>query len=300
MVSLGELLVKAELLTPEQLDEALETQGRTGSRLGEILVSGRILRRSDLADMLRVQVYETVFRMFAWKEGAFEFTAGEVDYDRGLMQPIRTDHILMDSFRMVDEWPLIKKWVPSFDRIIEKTEAGEKVRRPLRASARDAMDLSEEEWTLLDLASDRPSVQRAIHRSRLGEFETCKALKELQEKGIVRLVQPGEAGPAEARPARRRADRSRLTGLVANAATALALVAVAALLLVGVELAPDPALTDMRAWAAEERATRAAAVHRLEVGRDASSLEALAVAGWLSKRDVEVLRARGITIDGTE
>jgi hypothetical protein len=41
--------------------------------------------------------------------GRYHFDpAAEADYDRENVQPVSTDHILMEGIRRVDEWPIIE------------------------------------------------------------------------------------------------------------------------------------------------------------------------------------------------
>lgn len=55
---LGELLLAAKRITPEQLGEALAEQGRTGERIGEILVRRGALSREELAAVLAFQEHQ--------------------------------------------------------------------------------------------------------------------------------------------------------------------------------------------------------------------------------------------------
>lgn len=303
---LGELLVKAEILKPEDLEWALREQKMRGVRLGDLLITESKIDRQDLADILRVQVYETVLRVFTWKHGRFELRQGLPDFERGVMQRIRTDHVLMDSFRMVDEWPQIKRWVPSFDRIVEKTEVGEKVHRPATPSGGEiGGGLTDSEWLLLDLSAQHLSVQRAIYRSRLGEFEACKALKGLQEKGLVRLVVAGEALTKRlVVGGRRRWDAlAALAGLRVALIAMLLLTALALLIppLVGsragrvLELLLGPSTTGLAAEIVEARAqvvSEALGLYRMEKGAPPYTLSDLVRAGLVSGLDVRLAERR--------
>ena len=54
--------------------------------------------------------------MFRWRDGRYQFAPAEpVDYDRENFIPMSADFILMEGIRMVDEWPIIEKRIPSFD-----------------------------------------------------------------------------------------------------------------------------------------------------------------------------------------
>jgi hypothetical protein len=52
---LGELLVKAKIITPEELDLALREQNRTGKKLGEILARRGLLLENELETVLAFQ-----------------------------------------------------------------------------------------------------------------------------------------------------------------------------------------------------------------------------------------------------
>ena len=54
--SLGEMLVEENLITTEQLANALELQQKQGGKLSEILVSQELIKAEDLAVMLSVQL----------------------------------------------------------------------------------------------------------------------------------------------------------------------------------------------------------------------------------------------------
>jgi hypothetical protein len=56
---LGELLLAARWITPDQLNGALEEQRQSGKRLGEILVNRKLLRADELDALLRFQHNQT-------------------------------------------------------------------------------------------------------------------------------------------------------------------------------------------------------------------------------------------------
>src|SRR5215510_12650392 len=113
---LGNVLVKQGKLSKERLDDALQTQRQTLQRLGHILATNDFITGKDLKDALQVQVAQIVFKVFRWRDGHYSFAPAEnVDYDRDNFTPMSADFILMEGIRMVDEWPIIEKKIPSFD-----------------------------------------------------------------------------------------------------------------------------------------------------------------------------------------
>jgi hypothetical protein len=115
---LGNVLVKQGKLGKERLEEALETQKQTLQRLGHILATNSFITGRDLREALQVQVSQIVFKVFRWRDGNYNFApADTVDYDRENFTPMSADFILMEGIRMVDEWPIIEKKIPSMDMV---------------------------------------------------------------------------------------------------------------------------------------------------------------------------------------
>src|SRR5512145_2995880 len=110
---LGTRLVRAEVLTQEKLEYALDLQKRSLRRLGDILVELGFVSKQDLREMTALQTTETVYHLFHWKSGTYEFEPGEVEWDPQTETPLRAESVLMEGFRQVDEWPLVRKKISS-------------------------------------------------------------------------------------------------------------------------------------------------------------------------------------------
>src|SRR5215210_9429131 len=113
---LGNVLVKQGKLSKERLEEALATQKQTLQRLGHVLTTQNYITQKDLKDAITVQVSQIVFKVFRWRDGEYHFAPSDtIDYDRENFAPMSADFILMEGIRMVDEWPIIEKKIPSMD-----------------------------------------------------------------------------------------------------------------------------------------------------------------------------------------
>ncbi len=111
---LGTVLVRNGGLKKKDLEEALTKQKDSMQRLGYILTSQGYIETEALKEALAEQVQQIVFRVFRWKDGQYDFDpTATVDYDRQNVNPVSTDHILMEGIRRVDEWPIIEKRIPS-------------------------------------------------------------------------------------------------------------------------------------------------------------------------------------------
>jgi len=210
---LGNLLVRADIITPEELAYALDAQKRSLRRLGDILVELGLVSKHDLREMTALQTTETVFRLFHWKSGTYEFEPGDVEWDRETVTPLRAESVLMEGFRQVDEWPLVRRRISSTAMTFERTRALE----PERASRKpekeggdvDAAfdglgaepepkkgELGRNERRCHELAEPGRTVEKIVDLSRLGEFETCKALLNLVNLGYLRALPPANRAAA--------------------------------------------------------------------------------------------------------
>jgi tetratricopeptide (TPR) repeat protein len=191
---LGDILVKNGVITQQQLDAAVEVQGRQrDKRLGEILVTQGILTREEVYQFIRLQIEEAVYYLFAWTQGTFSFEAGIRPDAHDMLVSINPESLLLEGARRVDEWGLIAKKVPSFDIIFDVERA--------RLAASDAQ-LTPEQEQLVPFIDGRRDVTALIDASGLGEFGVGKALYALATAGFVHRVgksQPADAGVREAR-----------------------------------------------------------------------------------------------------
>ena len=247
---LGGLLVRAELITPQELELALDIQKRTLCRLGDILVELGYVSVVDLREMTALQTTETVYKLFHWKSGTYAFEPGEVEWDPETVTPLRAESVLMEGFRQVDEWPLVRKKISSMSMTFERLRALEPERqRPLREEEVDAalgaldgpgpldddqeggdkaeLALGRNERRVYELAIEDRPVTAIVDLSRLGEFETCKALQNLVNLGYLKpSAVARERGIAVGAYAR--GWRNRLRAGLARAGATLAIAALLA------------------------------------------------------------------------
>ena len=305
---LGHRLVRAGIITERELEDALEEQRRTLERLGDVLLARNAVSREDLQEMTALQATETLYRLLTWKNGTYEFEAGEVEWERDAFRPIRCDAILMEGFRMLDEWPQVRKKITSrhmtFERLRDLPPPvaaqgegdGEDfafLEAPAETSGGE--QLGPNEWRVMALVQKGRTVERLIELSRLGEFETCKALYNLVSAGYLEAIPPparDSAAPPGTGMVRSLAERARAFGT--RLAFTLALLALFAAMVWRLGAGRDAAVVDVadaavhRLVAAAQRARIEAAleVHRLEAGAYPERLAELVEVGLLRERDL--------------
>jgi hypothetical protein len=197
---LGSLLLRAELMGKDQLDEALATQQRTLKRLGDILVESGAIKRTQLAQIMRLQTTETLYKLFGWKNGSYEFSQEEVDPSKSIFEPIRAESILLEGFRRMDEWPALKKKVPwseaTFETLKELDVGDLQTTGEILSDGGEEGQPSGRHKRVYRLAIAGKTVQQIADASRLGEFEALKALQELIEWEYLKLIPPPKGAKA--------------------------------------------------------------------------------------------------------
>jgi hypothetical protein len=309
---LGNMLVRAGIVSEEALARALEEQKRSLRRLGDVLVAMGLVSQADLREMTALQTTETIYRLFHWKSGTYEFEPGDVEWDRETVAPLRAESVLMEGFRRVDEWPLVHRRITStamtFERLKEP-EPGEAERSGDGDAAFDALRgappekaergaLGPNERRCHALAEPGRTVERIVDLSRLGEFEACKALLNLVNLGYLRALAPARSAGTVGAYARDWQARLRhgAAQIVATVALAAALAGIAwAVDRRGLALGSEAgaALRDNSAQRflaryQVERLRAALEVYRLERGEYPEALGRLVDAGLASGRDLRV------------
>lgn len=306
---IGSMLVAADLISEQQLEFALETQKRTLQRLGDVLVGQGALTAEKFKDLVQLQTSETLFRLFQWNAGTYEFEAAEVEQDP-TMTPLRAESVLMEGFRRVDEWPVVRKRITSLQMTFEKVkelppptfskddfdsaldDAFGEVKKDVNKG--EFQSVGENERKVYALVTPARTAARIIELSALGEFETAKALCNLINLEYLKGLAPTKKGGPDFADGR----GSAVLGVIGR--VAVTMVVVAALLFIGTRLDfgavklgggnattyTDPAAQRFASRAQMSRIAAALDVYRLERGGLPDALTELVDVGLLSADDV--------------
>jgi hypothetical protein len=171
---LGEMLIRGEYVTRQQVDTALERQGDTFDYLGTILVRDGLIQHEVLQQALLAQMLDTFFDILQWREGQYRFIADKFKKEGALENIPGIQSILLDVLRMIDEWPEIVKLIPSFDIQFQLMDG------------HSPDDIEIDELPVYQLIDGKRSVQEIIDGSLLGKYAACKILVELLNDGIIK------------------------------------------------------------------------------------------------------------------
>ena len=177
---LGDVLLRSNAITREQLDQALALQGGSrGRRLGEILVSLGALATDELHRVLRMQVEEAVYALFGWSSGTFTFDAGVRPEWEGEVQRINPENLLLEGARRIDEWSLIEKKIPTFDLVFALDRT---------ALVNESLQFTEAQRRIMGLVDGVRDAREVIDATGLADFDAAQALFGLITAGIAQHV----------------------------------------------------------------------------------------------------------------
>jgi hypothetical protein len=186
---IGEILVKAQLITEEQLERVLRIQKETLKYLGEILVELQLLTKDHVLKVISTQIYETIYDLFWWEDGTFNFDLKLVESYKKIPFALSTEQVLLNILRMVDEWSEIEKKIYSPNLIFRKVLVPkEKSLDPLASQAYLKEKLTSEQELIYNLVDGTRTVQEIIDRSLLGKFNASDILADLMEIGLIEIA----------------------------------------------------------------------------------------------------------------
>ena len=106
-----------------------------------------MLSESDLRESLRTKAVESIYDLFLWPEGQFEFKEGEFPELIHLEVPVTA--VILEGVRRVDEWKRIRKVFPSANITFRVADEAYRSREP---AERRALELAGSGKTLAEIS----------------------------------------------------------------------------------------------------------------------------------------------------
>ena len=207
---LGTMLVRLGRLTGEELLAMVQIQRQSLKRMGTLLLEGGKVTPSDLQDALFNQATAILHRTFRWVEGDYRFDSFlPPDLDRDHFVPIPVDTVLMEAARIQDEWPEVERRLPGMDVPLGRTQRAlalhldidREVSSLLGGQGEMALGtsgLTHPQEVVLSYFEEAQSPSDVVQQSRFDELDTCKAVADLLEAG---LLEPAHGPGSRATPA---------------------------------------------------------------------------------------------------
>ena len=179
---LGGRLVRARVITEEELELALEIQrvenaDGVGRRLGEILVDAGAVQRAVVEDFLREQIADTLCELFRWEEGWMSFETDEADVDQDCGFSATVESVIAETNRRLEQFDEIGLHIASSRaRFVMSAAPAERT---------SEIHLQPSQWTLLRHMHVGRGVRDLAEATGGSYVGTAQALFGMIEVGLV-------------------------------------------------------------------------------------------------------------------
>ncbi|HEU5182865.1 MAG TPA: DUF4388 domain-containing protein [Candidatus Polarisedimenticolia bacterium] len=179
---LGQIMISQQLLTEAQLKEAFDEQEKRHVMLGRVLVQKGWIPEEVAAQALKRKTEETVYSLFLWAEGSFEFHEAAAPAEEGVPIRLKVEEVLLEGLRRYDLAQKIRRAFPHRMVVLERTQVKPSAELMSNAFARKTLELVNGKRTLQDLCLE-------LHAP---EFTVSYFLLSALERGFVRVGSAGK------------------------------------------------------------------------------------------------------------
>lgn len=159
---LGHFLVAHGYITEDELKMAMEVQEESSILLGKILVMINAISETDLLRLMRKKAEESIYDVFLWEEGDFEFLDNELPDQKMVPLSLDVTGIILEGLRRYDEWKRIRETLPSMGLV-------PRIVRPL------AFDrLSDQQKLVVPYLNGQRSIEEIAVHTHNSEFVIAK------------------------------------------------------------------------------------------------------------------------------
>jgi hypothetical protein len=173
---LGHFLVSHGLINEQTLSKAIELQEASGMLLGKILTTRGWLTDQDLHSMLRLKTEESIYDIFSWEEGDFQFVDGLLPESQMVPMALEVTGIIMEGVQRVDELRRIRKLIPNGNAI------------PVQIAEWNFEDLNAGQRQILELVDDERTVEDIRLQTHSSEFHVSRVLYRQWQEGRLKVV----------------------------------------------------------------------------------------------------------------
>ena len=121
-------------------------------------------------------VIETAAKLF---NGRFIFIPGDVDIQDEEFKKYQYPEFKKKLQEIINKWKPLKEHFPSLNTTVKLTENGP-----------EKLDLSKNEWLVISHIANGKTIKELMSITNLGELTLLETLKDLKEKGIVKIEVP--------------------------------------------------------------------------------------------------------------
>ncbi len=196
---LTDILVKVGKITPEQSQVVRErSRVDTDKELGLLLLQYGYLSQNDIIQGVRSYLLESVYQLFTWPGGNFNFEPNQLPPEERITVPLNLENVIMEGGRRQQEWEKLRDEIPDLDIALRFAD------RP-NTNLRN-ISLSVDEWKVISFINSRRTIREIGKLLNLDDFQVRRVVQGLRSAGLVEMAQaqpvvkPAPAPPVKPAP----------------------------------------------------------------------------------------------------
>jgi len=180
---MGEILIESNRVSQEEFESAVEEHRNRLVPLGTALHSRGLISEDERKKLAALVYNEILLEALSWKEGTYDFMRLDKVEEGELEEPLSIQTIMLQIAQQEDEWPLIRRYVPSSESVFSPS--------PSESLGIEAMmaSLSPEDRAIAERIDGLHTVGKIAAETLRSEFEVAKLITELSRRGLVVAIQ---------------------------------------------------------------------------------------------------------------
>jgi hypothetical protein len=174
---LGQFLVSHGYITEDELKKAMEVQEESKILLGRILLMINAISETDLLRLMRRKAEESIYDIFLWEDGNFEFIEGAQPDLKMVPLSLDLTGIVMEGLHRYDEWKLIRQRVTDASAI------------PVITGLVNLEDLAERERLMVPHIDGERTIEEIALQTHNAEFTVARFVYEGLTNGWMSLAE---------------------------------------------------------------------------------------------------------------
>ncbi len=170
------LLIKAGKITKEFYEERILNKIQNDDvEIAKEIIKINIMGENEFRKFLQLRIEDTIYKLFEWREGYFKFEEGNFVLDNLFRFKIKTESLIMEGSRRIDEWSRLSAKIPNSSVVPKISDNPDKM---------DLLDLKPKEWEIFSMINGKNTI-KDIAEKYGDEFEIAKLIYGMITLGIV-------------------------------------------------------------------------------------------------------------------
>jgi len=170
------LLIKAGKITREFYEEKILNKIQNDDvEIAKEIIKMNIMSENEFRKFLQLRIEDTIYKLFELREGYFKFEEGTFVLDNLFRFKIKTESLIMEGSRRIDEWSRLSAKIPNSSVVPKISDNPDKM---------DLLDLKPKEWEIFSMINGKNTI-KDIAEKYGDEFEIAKLIYGMITLGIV-------------------------------------------------------------------------------------------------------------------